>query len=56
MSAESKPYNSLTIKAWSTLSAIIGLIVFGMLVLGPQLLEAGRSVWDLIRWLASPII
>jgi hypothetical protein len=56
MSAEPKSYNPLAIKAWSLLSAVIGLIVFGMLVLGPHLLKAGRSAWDLIRWLASPII
>ena len=56
MSAEPKSYNSLAIKAWATLSALVGLGIFGMLVLGPDLLKAGQAAWDLIRWLATPII
>ena len=56
MSAESKSYNPLAIKAWSALSAIVALIIFAMLVLGPHLLHKGNQIWDLLRWLASPII
>jgi hypothetical protein len=56
MSAEPRPYNPLAIKAWASLSTIFCLVMFGMLACGPQLIEAGRSVWDLIRWLATPII
>jgi len=56
MSAEPPPYNPLVIKAWAILSILVCLIFLGMFILGPHLLEAGRSAWDLLRWLASPII
>ncbi len=56
MSAESAPYSPLYIKAWTILSIVLALVIFGMLVLGNQFLLAGQSAWDLIRWLASPII
>lgn len=56
MSAEHPPYNSCYIKAWTLLSIVLTVIVFGMLVLGDHFLLAGKSAWDLIRWLASPII
>jgi sugar phosphate permease len=56
MTAESRSYNPLVIKAWAALCAIVCLILLGMLVFGPQLIEVGRAVWDLLRWLATPII
>lgn len=56
MSAESSPYSPCYIKAWTLLSIILGIVIFGMLVLGDHFLYAGQVVWDLIRWLASPII
>ena len=49
-------YNPLVIKAWTILCALVALLIFGMLSFGPQLLSAGRSAWDLLRWLATPII
>ncbi len=45
-------YNPLAIKAWSILSGLVALLIFGMLIFGPSLLTAGKAVWDLIRWLA----
>lgn len=56
MSTENSPYNPCYIKAWTLLSIILAVIVFGMLVLGDHFLLAGKSAWDLIRWLSSPII
>ena len=56
MSNENPPYNQLYITAWTALSISLGLVFFGMFVLGDPLLAAGKSVWDLIRWLASPLI
>jgi len=50
------PYNPLIIKAWTIGSLIISLGLLGMLVLGRHLLPAGHVVWDLLRWLASPLI
>jgi hypothetical protein len=56
MSAEPKPYNQLYIKAWTLLSLVVSAIFFGMFLFGSTLLHAGHWIWDLIRWLASPII
>jgi hypothetical protein len=56
MSAEPPPYNPLYIKAWILLSLVLSVIFFGMFVFGQMLLHAGHAAWDLIRWLASPII
>jgi hypothetical protein len=56
MSAEPKPYNPLVIQAWILLSLIVTLILFGMFLFGQTLLHAGHWIWDLLRYLASPII
>jgi len=56
MSAEPPAYDSVYIKAWSILSMVVAAILFGAFVLGAVLLQAGKPAWDLIRWLASPII
>jgi hypothetical protein len=56
MSAEHSPCNSCYIKAWTLLSIVLSVIILGMLALGDHFLLAGKSAWDLIRWLASPII
>jgi hypothetical protein len=56
MSAESKPYSQLYINAWTILSVVVSAIIFGMFLFGATLLHAGHWVWDLIRWICSPII
>jgi hypothetical protein len=56
MSAEPKPYNQLYIQAWTLLSLVVSVILFGAFVFGRPLLHAGHWIWDLIRYLASPII
>ena len=56
MSDEHLPYSPLYIKAWAILSITVALVFLGMFFLGDHLLDAGHSAWDLIRWLASPII
>jgi len=56
MSSETKPYNELAIKAWTILSVVVTALLTGMYVFGTQLLHVGQWVWDLIRYLASPII
>ena len=58
MSAESHlPYSPLYIKAWTLLSIILGVILFGMFVFGDScLLPAGNVVWSILRWICSPII
>jgi hypothetical protein len=56
MSSEPKPYSQLYINAWTALSIVVSAIIFGMFVFGPTLIETGRWIWDLIRYLASPII
>ena len=56
MSEEHPPYNQLYITAWTLLSIVVSVIILGMLIFGAPLLETGRWIWDLIRYLASPII
>ena len=56
MSAEPPPYNPLYIQAWTLLSVVVSLIFFGMFVFGQTLLNTGHWIWDLIRYLFSPII
>ena len=56
MSADAKPYNELAIKAWTILSVVVTALLTAMYVFGTQLLHAGHWIWDLLRYLASPII
>ena len=56
MSDETKPYNQLYIQAWTILSSIVAVILFAAFVFGPRLLHTGHWIWDLLRYLASPII
>ena len=56
MSDEPNPYNQLLINAWTVLSALVAAAIFGALVFGQPLLHLGHWIWDLIRYLASPII
>jgi hypothetical protein len=43
-------------KAWIVLSIIVGLLLLGMFCFGPGLMNVGKIVWTLLRWLFSPII
>ena len=56
MSAEKPNYNQTYITAWTILSIVLGTVFFGMFILCNHLLAAGHIVWDLLRYLASPII
>jgi hypothetical protein len=56
MSAEPPSYNQLYIRAWTLLSVIVAVIFFGMFIFGQQLLHTGHWIWDLLRYLARPII
>ena len=56
MSAEAKPYNELAIKAWTILSIVVTVLLSAMYVFGTQFLHFSHWVWDLLRYLASPII
>lgn len=56
MNGEQPSYNQPYINAWTGLSVVMAIIFFGMFVFGAHLLNAGHIVWDLVRWLASPII
>ena len=56
MSDETKPYNQLYIQAWTILSILVAALIFGSFIFGPQLLGTGHWIWDLIRYLARPII
>jgi hypothetical protein len=51
-----KPYDQLFINAWTILSALVAGTVFITFVFGQPLLHTGHWIWDLIRYLASPII
>ncbi len=56
MSDEPRPYNQLYIQAWTIISVLVSVALFAMYVFGSHLLHAGRWIWDLIRYLATPII
>ena len=56
MSAEPPPYSQLYIRAWTLLSLVVSAIFFGTFLFGQTLLHAGHWIWDLVRYLASPII
>jgi hypothetical protein len=56
MSAEPKPYSQLYINAWTIISATVTVLLLGMYALGTPILHTGHWIWDLIRYLASPII
>ena len=56
MSAENPPYNPIYITAWTMLSILLGIVFLGMFLLCNHLLAAGHIAWDLIRYLASPLI
>jgi hypothetical protein len=56
MSAEPRPYNPLAIKAWALLSVIFSVAMFGLFIFNGPLTYAGRVVWELLRWIARPII
>ena len=56
MSDEQLPYSPLYIKAWSILSVVVASALLLGFVLCNHLLNAGRDVWTVIRWIFSPII
>jgi hypothetical protein len=57
MSAENPPpYSQTYITAWTALSIVLGLGFLAAFILCNHLIEAGRVVWTLLRYLASPII
>jgi len=56
MSAKSKPYNQLYINAWTILTVVFSLILFLTYTFGTPILKNCHWLWDLIRYLASPII
>ncbi len=56
MSAEPKPYNQLYINAWTILSILVTVVLASMYALGTHLLNTAHWIWDLLRYLASPII
>jgi hypothetical protein len=56
MSAEPKPYSQLYINAWTILSVAVTTTLFLTFTFGTHLLGFFHWVWDLIRYLARPII
>jgi hypothetical protein len=56
MRAENPPYHQTYIVAWTILSIVLGVGFLGAFFLCNHLLAAGHVVWDLLRYLASPII
>ncbi len=56
MSDETPAYNQTYITAWTILSIAVTAALFLTYVFGSMLLHAGHWVWDLLRYLATPII
>jgi hypothetical protein len=53
---EEPSYSQLYINAWTTLSALVAAAIFIGLCLNGPLTHAGQWIWDLLRYLARPII
>ena len=53
---ESKPYSQLYINAWTILCVIVTVGLFFMYVFGTHIMHQAGWLWDLIRYLARPII
>jgi hypothetical protein len=51
-----KAYSQLAINAWTIISASVTVLLAAIYTLGTPLMQAGHWIWDLLRWLASPII
>jgi hypothetical protein len=56
MSAETPAYNQTYIQAWTVISLLVSAFVFLCLIMGSSFLATGHWIWDLLRYLASPII
>lgn len=56
MSHDAPAYNQTLINAWTALSVLICAGVFICFVFGDSFLATGHWIWDLVRWLNSPII
>ena len=56
MSAEVPAYNPCYIKAWTLLSIVLAVILFTMFANCDRLLRFFQPLWDLIRWIFSPVI
>ena len=56
MSDEPCPYNPCYIQAWTILSIVLGVVLFGLFIFGDPLLQAGHIAWALLRWICRGII
>jgi len=56
MSAKPKPYSQLYVNAWTILTVVFSATLFLAYTFGTHLLTFFHWVWDLLRYLASPII
>jgi hypothetical protein len=56
MHEEEPSYNQLYIQAWTLLSATVTIILLAMYIFGTHLLHLTHWIWDLLRYLATPII
>jgi hypothetical protein len=56
MSEEPLPYSQTYIQAWTVLSLIVTAVIFIAFCFGQIFLADCRWIWDLLRYLASPII
>jgi hypothetical protein len=43
-------------KAWTVASIIGALLLLGLFIFGPELMQAGGIIWSLLRWIFSPVI
>ena len=56
MSAKPKPYSQLYVNAWTILTVVFSATLFLAYTFGTHLLTFFHWVWDLLRYLARPII
>ena len=56
MSAPAPSYSPFYVKAWTMLSILLGLLFLALFIFGDDFLHAGAITWNLLRWLARPLI
>ena len=56
MSAETPAYSETYIQAWTLISLLVSVIIFIAFCFGQTFLHTGHWIWDLIRYICSPII
>jgi hypothetical protein len=56
MSEPALSYSPFYVKAWTILSILLGFFFLALFVFGDDFLHVGAITWNLLRYLARPLI